>query len=138
MPSDDSIVLIRDEEVRFLFKKYGLNRLSLQLMELLWSMDKPLSYEEIITLVKSKWGKNWKTRKLKSCLVDLQKAGAIIIDETIAIHIYCAACTKGEFIDNWKKEQIKNYLNEPSRLYGIFPTTKKMSKEDIEELRKLL
>ena len=122
MPSDDSIVLVRDEEVRFLFKKYGLNRLSLQLMELLWSMDKPLSYEEIITLVKSKWGKNWKTRKLK----------------TIAIHIYCAACTKGEFIDNWKKEQIKNYLNEPSRLYGIFPTTKKMSKEDIEELRKLL
>ncbi|WP_251496463.1 BlaI/MecI/CopY family transcriptional regulator [Otoolea muris] len=121
-----------------MFKKYGLNRLSLQLMELLWSMDKPLSYEEIITLVKSKWGKNWKTRKLKSCLVDLQKAGAIIIDETIAIHIYCAACTKGEFIDNWKKEQIKNYLNEPSRLYGIFPTTKKMSKEDIEELRKLL
>ena len=65
MPSDDSIVLVRDEEVRFLFKKYGLNRLSLQLMELLWSMDKPLSYEEIITLVKSKWGKNWKTRKLK-------------------------------------------------------------------------
>ena len=121
-----------------MFKKYGLNRLSLQLMELLWSMDKPLSYEEIITLVKSKWGKNWKTRKLKSCLVVLQKAGAIIIDETIAIHIYCAACTKGEFIDNWKKEQIKNYLNEPSRLYGIFPTTKKMSKEDIEELRKLL
>lgn len=121
-----------------MFKKYGLNRLSLQLMELLWSMDKPLSYEEIITLVKSKWGENWKTRKLKSCLVDLQKAGAIIVDETIAIHIYCAACTKGEFIDNWKKEQIKNYLNEPSRLYGIFPTMKKMSKEDIEELRKLL
>ena len=46
MPSDDSIVLIRGGTVKFLFKKYGLNHLSLQLMELLWSMDKPLSYEE--------------------------------------------------------------------------------------------
>lgn len=107
-------------------------------MELLWSMDKPLSYEEIITLVKFKWSEKWKIRKLKSCLVDLQKAGAIIVSETITIRTYCAACTKGDFIDNWKKEQITDYLNEPSRLYGIFPTTKKMSKEDIEELWKLL
>ena len=121
-----------------MFKKYGLNHLSLQLMELLWSMDKPLSYEEIATLVKSRWGERWKIRKLKSCLVDLQEAGAVIADENTAVRTYCAACTKGGFVDNWKKEQIKNYLNEPSRLYGIFPTTKKMSKEDIEELRKLL
>lgn len=45
---------------------------------------------------------------------------------------------RGEFIENWKKEQIENYLNEPGRLYGIFPTTGKLSEQDIEELRKLL
>ncbi len=121
-----------------MFKKYGLNHLSLQLMELLWSVDKPLTYEEIATLVKSRWGERWKIRKLKSCLVDLQEAGAVIADENTAVRTYCAACTKGGFVDNWKKEQIKNYFNKPGRLYGIFPTTKKLSEEDIEELRKLL
>ena len=70
---------------------------------------------------------NWNTRSF-----------AIIKNENTTICTYCAACSKGEFIDNWKKEQIENYLNEPGRLYGIFPTTGKLSEQDIEELRKLL
>ena len=118
-----------------MFKKYGLNHLSLQLMELLWMMEKPLSYDEIFVLAKSMWGQK---RKLRSCLCDLQKAGAIIVNENTVIHTYCVACKKEEFINNWKKEQLKNYLNEPGRLYGIFPTIEKLSEEDIEELRKLL
>ena len=122
----------------FLFKKYGLRRLSLQLMELLWVVEKPLSYDEIFALAKSKWGQKRKLRKLESCLYDLQKASAIIRNENITVCTYCAACSKGEFIENWKKEQIENYLNEPGRLYGIFPTTGKLSEQDIEELRKLL
>ena len=121
-----------------LFKKYGLNRLSLQLMELLWIMEKPLSYDEIFVLAKSRWGQKRKLRRLESCLYDLQKAGALVKNENTAIRTYCAACTKEEFIGNWKKEQIENYLNEPDRLYGIFPATGTLSKEDIEELRKLL
>ncbi len=121
-----------------MFKKYGLSRLSLQLMELLWVVEKPLSYDEIFALAKSRWGQKRKIRKLESCLYDLQKAGAIIRNENITVCTYCAACSKGEFIENWKKEQIENYLNEPGRLYGIFPTTGKLSEQDIEELRKLL
>ena len=121
-----------------MFKKYGLNRLSLQLMELLWMIEKPLSYDEIFVLAKSRWREKRKIRKLESYLYDLQKAGAIIKNENTTICTYCAACSKGEFIDNWKKEQIENCLNEPGRLYGIFPTTGKLSEQDIEELRKLL
>ncbi len=67
-------------------------------------------------LIKSNWGQKRKMRKLKSCLYDLHKAGAIIVNENTAIHTYCATYTKGEFIDNWKKEQIENYLNKPGCL----------------------
>lgn len=86
-----------------MFKKYGLNRLSLQLMELLWMIEKPLSYDEIFVLAKSRWREKRKIRKLESYLYDLQKAGAIIKNENTTICTYCAACSKGEFIDNWKQ-----------------------------------
>lgn len=79
----------------FLFKKYGLSRLSLQLMELLWVVEKLLSYNEIFAFAKSRWGQKRKLRKLESCLYDLQKAGAIIRNENTIVCTYCAACSKG-------------------------------------------
>ena len=89
----------------FLFKKYGLRRLSLQLMELLWVVEKPLSYDEIFALAKSRWGQKRKIRKLESCLYDLQKAGAIIRNEILPFAHIVLRVQRGNLLKTGKKNK---------------------------------
>ena len=51
-------------------KNYGLTNTELQIMELLWTAQKPMSFREIMDVAVNEWKKTWKVQTLNTFLND--------------------------------------------------------------------
>ena len=56
-------------------KNYGLTNTEMQIMELLWQADGPVTFREIMDISATEWGKSWKVQTLSTYLITLQKMG---------------------------------------------------------------
>lgn len=121
-------------------KNYGLTNTELQIMELLWEEEKPLAFREIMDVARNEWKKTWKVQTLNTYLINLQKVGLIGTDRTLTqYNAYFALCTKEEHIHNWTKKMVKDcYDNSISKFFAAFTGGKKLSAEEVEEIKRLL
>ena len=58
-------------------KEYGLTKTEMQIMELLWDAQKPMSFREIMNVAMNEWNKTWKAQTLNTFLLGLQKMGLV-------------------------------------------------------------
>ena len=122
-------------------KNYGLTNTELLIMELLWSEGRPMSFREIMDVATKEWKKDWKVQTLNTFLNGLQKMGMIRAERsmTSSYNVYYPMCTKEQHIHKWTKEMVEVcYDNSFRRLVSAFIGDGKLSKEDAEELKKLL
>ncbi len=122
-------------------KNYGLTNTELLIMELLWSEGRPMSFREIMDVATKEWKKDWKVQTLNTFLNGLQKMGMIRAERsmTSSYNVYYPLCTKEQHIHKWTKEMVEVcYDNSFCRLVSAFIGDGKLSKEDAEELKKLL
>lgn len=121
-------------------KNYGLTNTEMQIMELLWQVDGPVTFREIMDTSSKEWGKNWKVQTLSTYLANLQRMGMIEAAKgATPYNAYYAACTKEQHIHNWTKKMVKEcYGNSISRLMCAFIGEGALTEEEAEELRKLL
>ena len=122
-------------------KNYGLTNTELQIMELLWSEKRPMTFREIMDVAKNEWKKEWKVQTLNTFLNGLQKMGMSRAERSVTspYNEYYALCTKEQHIHKWTKEMVEVcYDNSFSRLVSAFIGDGKLSKEDAEDLKKLL
>ena len=122
-------------------KNYGLTNTELLIMELLWSEGRPMSFREIMDVATKEWKKDWKVQTLNTFLNGLQKMGMIRAERTMtsSYNVYYPLCTKEQHIHKWTKEMVEVcYDNSFRRLVSAFIGDGKLSKEDAEELKKLL
>ncbi len=122
-------------------KNYGLTNTELLIMELLWSKGRPMSFREIMDVATKEWKKDWKVQTLNTFLNGLQKMGMIRAERsmTSSYNVYYPLCTKEQHIHKWTKEMVEVcYDNSFRRLVSAFIGDGKLSKEDAEELKKLL
>ena len=56
-------------------KNYGLTNTEMQIMELLWDADEPMTFREIMNVATTEWKKTWKVQTLNTFLTGLQKMG---------------------------------------------------------------
>lgn len=121
-------------------KNYGLTNTELQIMELLWSSHESMSFKDIMNIATTKWNKTWKVQTLNTFLLGLQKMGLVGTDKSMSTYnMYYALCTKEQHIHNWTKKMIAEcYENSFSRFVTAFIGDGKLSKEEADELRKLL
>ena len=122
-------------------KNYGLTNTELLIMELLWSEGRPMSFREIMDVATKEWKKDWKVQTLNTFLNGLQKMGMIRAERsmTSSYNVYSPLCTKEQHIHKWTKEMVEVcYDNSFRRLVSAFIGDGKLSKEDAEELKKLL
>lgn len=61
-------------------KNYGLTNTELQIMELLWAAQEPMSFREIMDIAVNEWKKTWKVQTLNTFLLGLQKMGLVGTD----------------------------------------------------------
>lgn len=121
-------------------KNYGLTNTELQIMELLWAAQKPMSFREIMDVAVNEWKKTWKVQTLNTFLLGLQKMGLVGSDRSVSSYnVYYALCTKEQHIHNWTKKIVSEcYENSFSRFVAAFIGDGKLSEEEADELRKLL
>ena len=122
-------------------KNYGLTNTELLIMELLWSEGRPMSFREIMDVATKEWIKDWKVQTLNTFLNGLQKMGMIRAERsmTSSYNVYYPLYTKEQHIHKWTKEMVEVcYDNSFRRLVSAFIGDGKLSKEDAEELKKLL
>ncbi len=121
-------------------KNYGLTNTELQIMELLWAAEEPMSFREIMQVATTKWGKAWKAQTLNTFLLGLQKMGMIGADKsTAAYNRYYALCTKEQHINKWTRKMVEEcYENSFACFVKAFIGDGKLSEEEAEELKKLL
>lgn len=122
-------------------KNYGLTNTELLIMELLWEEARPMSFREIMNVATKEWKKDWKVQTLNTFLNGLQKMGMIQAERTMTstYNLYSPLCTKEQHIHKWTKEMVEVcYDNSFHRLVSAFIGDGKLSKEDAEELKKLL
>lgn len=121
-------------------KEYGLTKTEMQIMELLWDAQKPMSFREIMNVAMNEWNKTWKAQTLNTFLLGLQKMGLVGTGRgESAYNTYYALCTKEQHIHNWTKKMIEEcYDNSFARFVAAFIGDGKLTKEEADELRKLL
>ncbi len=128
-------------------KNYGLTNTELQLMELLWAAQGPMSFREIMDVAVNEWKKTWKVQTLNTFLLGLQKMGLVGTDRGMSSYnvyyalcnYYYALCTKEQHIHNWTKKMVAEcYGNSFTRFVAAFIGDGKLSEEEADELRKLL
>ena len=82
-------------------KNYGLTNTELQIMELLWASQEPMSFRKIMDVAVNEWKKTWKVQTLNSFLLGLQKMGLVGTDRGMSSYnVYYALCTKEQHIHN--------------------------------------
>lgn len=121
-------------------KNYGLTNTELQLMELLWTAQEPMSFREIMDVAVNEWKKTWKVQTLNTFLLGLQKMALVGTDRGMSSYnVYYALCTKEQHIHNWTKKMVAEYYgNSFTRFVAAFIGDGKLSEEEADELRKLL
>mgnify|MGYP002512736488 CR=1 FL=1 len=120
-------------------KNYGLTKTEEQIMELLWTTDNPMTFKEIMDIATTKWNKTWKTQTLNTFLLGLQKMELVGAEKGTSCNYYYALCTKEQHIHNWTKKMVAEcYGNSFGCFVAAFIGNGKLSKEEVEELRKFL
>ena len=101
--------LIKWKGKNLMKKNYGLTNTELQIMELLWTAQEPMSFREIMDVAVNDWKKTWKVQTLNTFLLGLQKMGLVGTDRGMSSYnVYYALCTKEQHIHNWTKKMVGN------------------------------
>ena len=122
-------------------KNYGLTNTEMQIMELLWNSEEPMTFREIMEVATKQWKKTWKVQTLNTFLNGLQKMKLIRAEQSTSspYNVYYPLCTREQHIHEWTKEMVEVcYDNSFSRFVTAFIGEGKLSKKDAEELKKLL
>lgn len=120
-------------------KNYGLTNTEMELMNIFWESGKKFSFKELLEYSHESLGKEWKKQTLSTYLTNLQRMGLLEIDASSKNYIYFAPCSKEEYIHQWTEKLVKTtFDNSISKLVFAFTGGKKLTKEEAEELKKLI
>lgn len=110
------------------------------IMELLWELNEPLSLREMVEYLNVKLHKNWKKQTVGTYLSHLQQEGLIWADKRgVRFYLYEPTCTKEEYKQMCVRRLVeKSFDNSIASFVAAFTGGKKLSKEEADELRKLL
>lgn len=120
-------------------KNYGLTKTEMELMDIFWESGRSYGFKELLEYAHETLGKEWKKQTLSTYLTKLQRMGLLDVDASSKNYIYSALCSKEEYIHQWTEKLVKTtFDNSISKFVFAFTGGKKLSKEEAEELRKLI
>lgn len=120
-------------------KCYGLTEVEMEIMEFLWKSEDGNAFKEIMCHVNNELKKDWKRQTLSTYLKNLQLLGFIRTDSSKKNYIYFPCQKKEEYVQDWTRELVeKQYGNSIIKFMSAFTGKKGLSKEEAEELKKML
>lgn len=120
-------------------QNYGLTSTKMELMELFWDTKQPYTFRELLQYSNEVLGKNWKKQTLSTYLTNLQKMGLLDVSAKGKNNVYQASGTKDEYIHQWTEKLVRTAFDSSiSKLVAAFTGGKKLSKEEAEEIKRLM
>lgn len=121
-------------------KNYGLTNTEMELMNIFWeAQDQRFTFKELTDYTHNILGKEWKYQTLGTYLTNLQRMGLLNVDTSGRNYIYFPRCSKDEYIHQWTKNLVSSaFDNSICKFVRAFTGGAKLSKEDAEELKKLI
>lgn len=113
-----------------------LSETEMDIMNIIWSSDKPITSGELLEIFYEKEGKEWKGQTIATFLSRLVKKGVLELTKKGRVNYYSQRMTLEEYkqneaqsiLDKRYKGSVSNFL---AALYN-----KKISKKEVEEIKK--
>lgn len=121
-------------------KYYGLTGTEAEIMNIFWdSGEDAFTFKELKEYVHEYLGKNWKNQTLSTFLSNLRKMGLLGVKVSGRNYIYSPLYSRQEYIGKWVRDLIStDFGNSLSRFVSAFMGNEKLSKEEVDEIRKIL
>lgn len=119
--------------------KFNLSGTEMEIMKLLWNMDKKMTFREILDYFNMYHGKNWQRQTLRTQLLRLTEKGFISSEKDNGLLVYFPLITEEENVRIWSRTflnvvfegSVKKFIQ---ALYG----DAKLDQETIDELREFI
>lgn len=116
-----------------------LTNTEMEIMEVLWKLDKGISFKELLDYINENLNKQWKRQTLTTYLNGLQKLKLISFNGQRKSYLYYAACTREEYMHRRTRKLVeKSYENSLLEFISAFTGGEKLSKKDVGDLKKVI
>lgn len=120
------------------FKK--LSETEMEIMEVLWNLEEPISTADLLSFFIDKRQKEWKLQTISTFLTRLNEKGLVAIKRKGRSYLYSAALTPQQYrqaqaksiLDILYNGSVKNFLS------ALYTDKKAVSTDEISELKKWL
>lgn len=121
-------------------KYYGLTATEMEIMNIFWDCgQEEFTFRELTEYARENLKKEWKKQTLSTFLTNLHKMGLLEVKTSGRNYIYYTVYSREEYIDEWARELIRtDFGNSLSRFVSAFTGGTRLSKEEADEIRKLL
>lgn len=117
----------------------GLSDSELEVMEVLWKKEEPMSFGELLNYFDSYTEKSWKKQTLNTFLFRMQQKNLVQIITEGKHKLYIPAMTKEEYLLTESKAFLnKNYQGSIVKMVAAFNGSEKLEKDEIAKLKQLL
>lgn len=114
-----------------------LSDAELEIMQVLWSHSEPLTSNQILSEMGET--RNWKLASLMTVLARMAEKDAVYCDRSTRTNYYTALVTEDEYKLTESETLLERLYNKSAKnLIACLYQGKKMSKENIKELREYL
>lgn len=129
--------IVHEEVLRMSF--IGLSDSELEVMEVLWKKDEPMSFGELLNYFDSHTEKSWKKQTLNTFLFRMQQKNLVQIVAEGKHKQYIPAMTKEEYLLRESKAFLnKNYQGSIVKMVAAFNGSEELEKDEIARLKQLL
>ncbi len=111
----------------------------LEVMEVLWEKDEPMSFGELLDYFNVHTEKNWKKQTLNTFLFRMQQKNLLRIIADGRYKQYIPVMTREEYLMEESKAFLnKNYQGSIVKMFAAFSGGDALGKDEIGELKRLL
>lgn len=116
-------------------KKLTVSDAELEILEVLWSVDKSLNASEIRSLLSKNKSNSWERTTVLTLIQRLLKKG-MIQQEKREVYYYLPCIKRDEYVKKETKNFVDKFFKGSSRnLAAALVNSKELTQDDIEELR---
>lgn len=117
----------------------GLSDSELEVMEVLWKKDEPMSFGELLDYFNTYTEKSWKKQTLNTFLFRMQQKNLVQIIADGRYKQYIPAMTREEYLLKESKAFLdKNYQGSIAKMVAAFNGGEELEKDEIARLKQLL
>lgn len=129
------VVVLKGDKMKFL----ELSDSELEIMEVLWNKEEPLTFGELLNYFDTCTNKGWKKQTLNTFLFRMQQKKILQVTKEGRYKKYLPAITREEYKFAASRVFLeKNYQGSIVKMLASFNGGEKLEKSEIDELKKLL